>query len=111
MQYQEKITVFTPTYNRAYILENLYRSLQRQTCTQFEWLVVDDGSADNTKELFEVWQKEENLFPIPTPGPRAGSQGEFCRNYYFGGLYLLPDVQLQENQRNGWELEPFFNIA
>ena len=33
-----KLTVFTPTYNRAYIIENLYRSLQRQTCHDFEWL-------------------------------------------------------------------------
>ena len=64
MQYQEKITVFTPTYNRAYILENLYRSLQRQTCTQFEWLVVDDGSSDNTGTLIETWQQENNPFPI-----------------------------------------------
>lgn len=59
-----KITVFTPTYNRAYIIENLYRSLQRQTCTDFEWLVVDDGSTDNTSELFTVWQQEDNPFPI-----------------------------------------------
>lgn len=58
------ITVFTPTYNRAYIIENLYRSLQQQTCTDFEWLVVDDGSSDNTRELFEAWQKEDNPFPI-----------------------------------------------
>ena len=58
------ITVFTPTYNRAYIIENLYRSLQKQSCTDFEWLVVDDGSADNTWELFEAWQREENAFPI-----------------------------------------------
>ena len=43
-----KITVFTPTYNRAYIIENLYRSLQRQTFRDFEWLIVDDGSTDNT---------------------------------------------------------------
>ena len=64
MQFKHKITVFTPTYNRAYILENLYRSLQRQTCKTFEWLVVDDGSADNTKELFERWQQEDNFFPI-----------------------------------------------
>lgn len=59
-----KITVFTPTYNRGYIIENLYRSLQRQTCTDFEWLVIDDGSVDNTPELFAAWQKEGNPFPI-----------------------------------------------
>lgn len=64
MGYQYKITVFTPTYNRAYIIETLYRSLQRQSYTDFEWLVVDDGSADNTWELFERWQKEDNPFPI-----------------------------------------------
>ena len=51
-----KITVFTPTYNRAYILENLYRSLQRQRFHDFEWLVVDDGSDDNTRQLLETWQ-------------------------------------------------------
>lgn len=59
-----KITVFTPTYNRAYIIENLYRSLQRQTCMDFEWLVVDDGSVDNTEELFAKWIQEDNPFPI-----------------------------------------------
>lgn len=58
-----KITVFTPTYNRAYIIENLYRSLQRQTFRDFEWLVVDDGSSDNTEELINGW-KNENDFPI-----------------------------------------------
>lgn len=59
-----KITVFTPTYNRAYIIENLYRSLQRQSFTDFEWLVIDDGSTDQTKELFESWMEEKNPFFI-----------------------------------------------
>lgn len=59
-----KLTIFTPTYDRAYIIEKLYRSLQRQTCTDFEWLVVDDGSSDNTEELFKKWQQENNPFPI-----------------------------------------------
>lgn len=59
-----KITIFTPTYNRAYIIEKLYRSLQRQTYQDFEWLVVDDGSTDNTEALFRVWQQEKNIFPI-----------------------------------------------
>lgn len=59
-----KITIFTPTYNRAYILPQLYHSLQRQTSTDFEWLVVDDGSTDHTPELFEKWMNEANPFPI-----------------------------------------------
>lgn len=58
------ITIFTPTYNRAYRLPNLYKSLQEQTCKDFEWLVVDDGSTDNTSKLFEQWQAEENTFSI-----------------------------------------------
>ncbi len=58
-----KITVFTPTYNRAYIIENLYRSLQRQTFRDFEWLIVDDGSSDNTEELINGWINE-NDFPV-----------------------------------------------
>jgi len=59
-----KITVFTPTYNRAYILENLYRSLQRQLFRDFEWVIVDDGSSDGTAALVSAWQAEENFFPI-----------------------------------------------
>ena len=59
-----KITVFTPTYNRAYIIERLYKSLCSQTYYDFEWLVVDDGSIDNTEELFLDWQQEDKKFPI-----------------------------------------------
>lgn len=58
------ITIFTPTFNRAYILELLYRSIQRQTFRDFEWLIVDDGSTDNTAELVQSWITEGNDFPI-----------------------------------------------
>ncbi len=58
------ITVFTPAYNRAYILPALYQSLRRQTVKDFEWVVVDDGSSDGTAALFEEWKGEENGFPI-----------------------------------------------
>lgn len=57
------ITIFTPTFNRAYRLPDLYHSLQRQTNQDFEWLVIDDGSTDNTSELFEKWKMDES-FPI-----------------------------------------------
>ncbi|MFE5321199.1 glycosyltransferase family 2 protein [Paenibacillus sp. NPDC056579] len=59
-----KITVFTPTFNRGYIIEKLYRSLQAQTFTDFEWLVIDDGSEDNTMELFKRWMADTNPFTI-----------------------------------------------
>lgn len=56
-----KFTVFTPTYNRAYILHKLYESLLRQTKKDFEWLVVDDGSTDDTESLIQKWIKEGSL--------------------------------------------------
>ena len=55
------LTVFTLTYNRAYCLSKCYESLLRQTCKDFEWLVVDDGSTDNTKELVESWKNENRI--------------------------------------------------
>lgn len=57
-------TIFTPTYNRAYTLSILYNSLKNQTCKDFEWLIVDDGSTDNTCELVREYIKEEKKFPI-----------------------------------------------
>lgn len=59
-----KLTVFTATYNRGHLIERLYRSLQRQKNFDFEWLVVDDGSQDNTAELFSIWLTEDNPFAI-----------------------------------------------
>lgn len=58
------ITVFTPTYNRGYCLGHCYEALRRQTCKDFEWLVVDDGSTDKTRSLVEKWQQVDNGFPI-----------------------------------------------
>lgn len=54
------LTVFTPTYNRAHTLPRTYESLCRQTCKDFEWLVIDDGSTDDTKALVESWQTKQN---------------------------------------------------
>ena len=56
-----RITVYTPTYNRAYRLPDLYESLLRQTDRRFEWLIVDDGSTDDTKELVATWIQEQKI--------------------------------------------------
>jgi len=47
------LTIITPTYNRAVLLERLYGSLKEQSFTDFEWIIVDDGSTDNTKQVVE----------------------------------------------------------
>lgn len=56
-----KFTVFTPTFNRKELLEKLYESLQKQTFKDFEWLIVDDGSTDGTKEKVEEFLSEKKL--------------------------------------------------
>lgn len=55
------LTIFTPAYNRAHTLGRTYESLCRQTCKDFEWLIIDDGSIDNTRVLVEGWMKENKL--------------------------------------------------
>lgn len=57
------LTVFTPTYNRAHTLGRVYESLCHQTCKDFEWLIVDDGSTDHTRALVNGWIKD-NILPI-----------------------------------------------
>ena len=57
------LTVFTPTYNRAHTLERLYRSLCAQTCQDFDWLVIDDGSTDGTAALIQRFI-DEGQIPI-----------------------------------------------
>lgn len=56
-----KITVFTPTFNRAYTLPKLYDSLVMQTNKNFEWIIVDDGSTDNTSELIKGWEQQHQI--------------------------------------------------
>lgn len=55
------LTVFTPAYNRGHTIGRTYESLLRQTSNDFEWLVIDDGSTDNTRELVEEWIAEGRI--------------------------------------------------
>lgn len=61
MREKKNLTVFTPTFNRGYILSNLYQSLKRQTNKDFIWLIVDDGSVDDTGNLVHNWICENNI--------------------------------------------------
>lgn len=58
------LSIFTPTYDRAFILPKLYESLREQTANDFEWVVADDGSTDGTEALVRRWQQEGAPFPI-----------------------------------------------
>ena len=55
------LTIFTPAYNRAHTIGRTYESLCRQTSKDFEWLVIDDGSTDNTRQLIEGWVAEDRI--------------------------------------------------
>lgn len=57
------VSVLTPTYNRAHVLHRAFDSLNRQKTRDFEWVVVDDGSTDDTPALLAGWQEEAD-FPI-----------------------------------------------
>lgn len=83
-------TVFTATFNRGYILPKLYDSLKKQEIMDFEWLVIDDGSSDETEQLFQQWIHDETMFPIrymkkDNGGkPRAINYGiQYAKGEYF----------------------------
>jgi len=58
------ITICTPTYNRGYIIKQLYHSLLKQYNYNFEWLVIDDGSCDDTEQIFN-----DEIIPTKNPFP------------------------------------------
>ena len=61
---REKISLLTSTYNRSSFLVRLFTSIKNQTCKDFEWVIVDDGSKDNTKEIIEKIIEENPSFQI-----------------------------------------------
>lgn len=106
------ISIITPTYNRAYILEQLYTSLKDQTDGEFTWIIVDDGSIDNTKKMVDLWIKENKVnilyyYQSNKGKPSALNLGvKVCKTDYLmcvdSDEYLLNDaVQfLKELSRN-----------
>ena len=107
-------TVFTPTYNRAGILHRAYKSLRGQTWRNFEWLVIDDGSTDNTREVVKGWQKEAD-FPIRYAWQENGNKAaawnhalKLARGEFFVCLdsddECVPEAL--ESFKNHWESIP-----
>ena len=58
------LTIFTPTYNRVNLLSRCYESMKRQTSKNFVWMVIDDGSTDNTVDVVNEWVRESSDFII-----------------------------------------------
>ncbi|SHJ38538.1 glycosyltransferase family 2 protein [Pseudozobellia thermophila] len=57
-------SILTPTHNRANVIERVYNSLKHQTYKDFEWIIIDDASIDNTEEIVNKWQAAEKNFNI-----------------------------------------------
>lgn len=57
-------SIITPTHNRANIIDRVYNSLKHQTYKDFEWIIIDDASIDNTEEIVKKWQSSEKNFNI-----------------------------------------------
>ena len=87
------ITVFTPTYNRAYIIGRLYKSLCGQTSNDFEWLVVDDGSTDGTETAIRSFIEEDKIAIRYIRQPNGGKHRAINKgvNEARGELFFIVD--------------------
>lgn len=68
----KQITVITPTYNRAHELNRLYKSLLAQDDSDFDWLIVDDGSTDETQHVVQEWIRDDRLSLTYVLKPNGG---------------------------------------
>lgn len=87
-------TVFTPTYNRAHTITRVYDSLKQQTFRDFEWIVIDDGSTDNTAKIISEWQHEADFPIIYQYQVNSGKHVAFNRGVQMarGELFLVIDA-------------------
>lgn len=96
------VSIITPTYNRGYILGQLFNSLQKQNCFQFEWVIIDDGSTDDTKNIVSTFCNRANFNIIYIEQTNSGKHVAINRGIEFckGELtfivdsddYLTPDA-------------------
>lgn len=86
-------TIFTPTFNRAYILKQAYDCLVKQKFTSFKWVIIDDGSIDDTCSLVSGWIKEDQINIVYE---KQENQGRFMAfntavKYFEGELLVFLD--------------------
>lgn len=72
---QKKFTVFTPTYNREKLIGRVFESLKKQSFKDFEWLIIDDGSSDNTESIIDQYKKSS---PFPITYIKRENKGKAC---------------------------------
>ena len=82
------VTIFTPTYNRAQLLPKLYKSLQRQTCKDFEWLIIDDGSSDNSLNILKEYEKQDSRVKVYSLNHLGGGDARNFALSHICGEYL-----------------------
>lgn len=75
------LTVCTPTYNRAYILRRPFESLLKQTFKDFEWLIIDDGSSDNTENLVKEFIEQADFSIKYVSKPNGGRASALNESY------------------------------
>lgn len=102
MQKQNILTILTPTYNRAHTLIRCYKSLLKQTHQQFQWLIIDDGSNDETFELIKTLKLKSSKFDIDYYYKENGGKHtalNYAHPFICGELVLIldSDDDLTEN--------------
>lgn len=87
------ITIFTPIYNRAYIIDKLYESIKQQTFKDFEWLVVNDGSSDNINEVMQSFVDEKKVCIRYYSQPNGGKHRAINKGVELakGDLFFIVD--------------------
>lgn len=94
----EFLTIFTPAYNRAHTLPRTYESLCAQDCKDFIWLIVDDGSTDNTSKLVKEWKGKENGFEIQYIYKENGGM-HTAHNTAYENIYTELNVCIDSDDR------------
>lgn len=82
-------SVVTPTYNRADLLSRVYLSLKKQSFKSFEWIVIDDGSTDNTLDVISEFKKDANFTIKYIKTKNSGKVSalntsiEYCEGFFY----------------------------